>query len=47
VLTFFHFLLSSILLIISCVIHGFLALFSTFLYVHEKNLYLLGESFAL
>ena len=30
VLTFLHFLLSSILLIISCVIHGFLALFSTF-----------------
>ena len=28
-LTFFHFLLSPILLIISCVIHGFLALFST------------------
>jgi len=28
-LTFFHFLPSSILLIISCVIHGFLALFST------------------
>jgi hypothetical protein len=30
VLIFFHFLLSSMLLIISCVIHGFLALFSTF-----------------
>ena len=30
VLKFFHFLFSSILLIISCVIHGFLALFSTF-----------------
>src|SRR5215475_9571074 len=29
-LKFFHFLLSSILLIISCVIHGFLSLFSTF-----------------
>jgi len=30
VLTFFHFLLSPILLIMSCVIHGFLALFSNF-----------------
>ena len=30
-LTFFYFLLSSILLIISCVIRGFIALFSTFL----------------
>jgi hypothetical protein len=35
-LTFFHFVLSSILLIISCVIYGFLALFLTF---PTKSLY--------